>query len=227
MPAIELQPTTQDLSHIRSLCGYLGSFDPLHKGHEWIVEQLLTRFEAVLLLVPGRHFEKTVQFPRNATLEQRLTMLNLFAASKAGRVLVGLAHEVLFLRLADQLALMFPQADISFAMGNETFAKFLASARYYTRVGLPWTSQDQARLDHLRQRIVVFGRSGTDAHFVPVPEAVRQISSTQVRNLLREQNYETLRGTISSFTLSYILQEQLYTCIERKENGSLIVSVKS
>lgn len=213
MSAIKLQPTPQDLSHIRSLCGYLGSFDPLHKGHEWIVEHLLTRFDAVLLLVPGRHFEKTVRFPHNATLEQRLVMLNLFAASKAGRVLVGLAHEVLFLRLADQLAHVFPQADISFAMGNETFAKFLASAEYYAKVGLPWTKEEQTRLDHLRQRIVVFGRSETDTGFVPIPESVRYISSTRVRTMIRERRYETLPDMISPCIFPYIRQQALYGII--------------
>ena len=213
MPTIELQPTTQDLAHIRSVCGYLGSFDPLHKGHEWIVEHLLTRFEVVLLLVPGMHFEKTIQFPHNATLEQRLSMLNLFAASKPGRVLVGLAHEVLFIRLADQLAHIFPQAEITFAMGNETFEKFLASAKYYARMGLPWATEDQTRLDDLRQRIVVFGRSGTDARFTPVPEAVRHISSTRVRKIVKEGGYETLPGMISPCIFSYIRQQALYGII--------------
>jgi cytidyltransferase-like protein len=216
---LSLSPTLP----IHSLCGVLGSFDPLHKGHEWIVEQLLNRFDAVVLLIPGFHFEKTVRFPLNATFEQRLSMLSSFAKQHRSRIVVGLAHEVLFLQLANCLANHFPSVEISFGMGNETFERFLASKTYYDRLGIPWTEQEQAQLDHFRETFVVFGRSGAHPRFIEVPEHLCHISSTRVRNTvikLRESSaaefiWQTqLKGLISEETREFIYQEGIYASLE-------------
>ena len=57
MKNIDLRLSLPPTLTVRSLCGFLGSFDPLHKGHEWIIDQLLKRFDAVLVLIPAVHFE--------------------------------------------------------------------------------------------------------------------------------------------------------------------------
>jgi len=222
MQKIDIRFMPIKTSQIRSFCGFLGSFDPLHKGHEWIVDKLLERFDAVLLLLPAFHFEKTVRFPLNATFEQRLEMLATFSKRKGNRIAAGLAHEVLFIRLADYLVRLFPTTEIAFGMGNETFEKVLVSKTYYARLGLTWTTEDQDKLERLRKKIVVFGRSKNNGHFTKVPEDLRQISSTRVRETVMELRktgaseaiwQERLGKMISPEVFRFILQEKLYSPI--------------
>jgi cytidyltransferase-like protein len=213
---------------LRSICGFLGSFDPLHKGHEWIVDKLLERFDAVLLLIPAFHFEKTVRFPLNATFEQRVEMLATFSKRKGERIAVGLTHEVLFIRLADCLNQYFPSVEIAFGMGNETFEKVLASENYYARLGLPWTAEEQDKLERLKKRVVVFGRSSNNDQFITVPEALRQISSTQVREIVMELRQAgvseatwraRLGNLISPEIFRFILREKLYSSVRSVINN--------
>ncbi|MBD3309471.1 adenylyltransferase/cytidyltransferase family protein [candidate division KSB3 bacterium] len=219
MTPIDLKFSVPNPSQIQTLCGFLGSFDPLHRGHEWIVEHLLQQFDAVLLLIPARHFEKTVQFPRNATFRQRIEMLASLRSRHGTRIAAGLAHEVLFIRLAEDLRSYFPHADIFFGMGNETFERFLDSPRYYVRSGIPWTAAEQAKLDHLRDRIVVFGRSEQADSFVTVPAHLRGISSTLVRETVMALRsiqapgslwQQRLSSMISPAVLELILQQGVY-----------------
>jgi cytidyltransferase-like protein len=217
--AIDIRFTTIRPAHLHSLCGFLGSLDPIHKGHEWMIETLLERFERVLLLVPGVHFEKQIRFPRNATLEQRLDMLTILANCKGDQIAVGLAHEVLFIRLANCLRQCFPNTAISFGMGNETYERVLASKAYYERLGLAWNEQEQAKLEQLQKTIVVFGRSGNSNGVISVPEHVRRISSTLVRETVRELRrtgasekiWQARLGTmISPEILQFVRQKGLY-----------------
>jgi nicotinic acid mononucleotide adenylyltransferase len=222
MQKIDIRFMPTKTSQIRSLCGFVGSFDPLHKSHEWIVDKLLERFDVVLLLIPAFHFEKTVRFPLNATFEQRLEMLTALSKQKGDRIAVGLAHEVLFIRLADCLRQYFPSAEITFGMGNETFEKVLVSEIYYARLGLPWTAEEQAKLEQLQKKIVIFGRSSNNGHFISVPEDLRQISSTRVRETVMELRktsapdamwQKQLEQMISPEIFKFILQEKLYSPI--------------
>lgn len=223
MRSLEIRPTPMDFSHVRSLCAFMGSFDPVHRGHEWIAEELLRRFDAVLLLVPALHFEKTVRFPLNATLEQRLNMLAFCIEGRANRIAAGLTHEVLFIRLADRLAEHFPSAEITFAMGNDTFERFLRSKAYYERSGFEWNGVEQSKLEQLAERIVVFGRSKEHDRYVAVPQSLRRLSSTRVREEvteLRKRDHsetkwqERLESMVKPRTVEFIRQEGLYCSIE-------------
>lgn len=149
---------------------------------------LLQRFEAVLLLVPARHFEKRVVYPENATFRQRLSMLEAFERRTIpGRIAVGLAEEVLFVRLRETLAAAFPTAGVlTFGMGDETFQKLLASRRYFERLGLTWGPREQQALETLRREAVVFNRGRQLPGAVSLPSQLQCISSSRVRRLARD-----------------------------------------
>jgi cytidyltransferase-like protein len=152
----------------------LGSFDPLHRGHGWVVRHLLRRFDQVLLLVPAVHFEKRVRFPQNATLAQRVRLIER-VHGPGGPVLAGITREVLFLRLDAVLARRFPARAVGFAMGQDTHRKLLGSARYHARLGLAWGPAEQRALERLLPRVTVLDRE--DCPLGPA------ISSTRVRRL--------------------------------------------
>jgi cytidyltransferase-like protein len=189
---------------VRSVGVMLGSFDPPHLGHAWIVAQLLDRFEAVALLVPTFHFDKTVSYPCNATFDQRMVMLLDWGRLAPGRISIGVASEILYVRLVQRLGRTFPCAEIGFGMGDDSFRRLLDSRSYFERRGEAWTPDDERTLAALQRTSMVFGRWGaSDARGckgtrglpkapgpLPVPERLREISSTQVRarvRRLREQ----------------------------------------
>lgn len=207
------------------LCGFLGSFDPFHHGHAWVTQAILERFDAALLMVPASHFHKTVRYPQNARFSQRLAIMRAIFENQ-GTVGLGLAHEVLFLRLHRQLQAMFPQADIGFVMGNDTFARFLDSRRYYQRLGLAWGEAEEDALAGLRQKVRVFGRSAAGSGALPVPCRICRISSTKVREtvaqLWRENATESqwnarLAELIGPEALGIIRQAGLY--VHKNETG--------
>jgi cytidyltransferase-like protein len=199
-----------DAGRVLSLGVIVGSFDPLHHGHEWMVRRLLARCDRVLLLVPAHHFDKTIRPPANATFAQRLAMIARLSRRLGGRVLGGVTREVLFVRLAAELETLFPGADITFGMGDDTWRRLLRSAEYYARLGLDWTAADAARLARLRRHVVVFGRSGDGPGRVTVPAALRGISSTRVRALAGAAPDADLVHLVDPDILAYIRGAGLY-----------------
>lgn len=181
MNGIGLANTPAGLSASRSIGVYLGSFDPPHRGHEWIATQLLVQCDTVLLLVPATHFHKSIVPPRNATLPQRLEMLALLRATAPDRIGVGVAREVLFLELDCLLQRRWPKADLRYAMGDETREKVLRSQQYYLASHRAWTAAHERRLASLAARLLVFNRSGAANDAAGVAPHVRSASSTRIR----------------------------------------------
>jgi len=188
--AVELAFRPDGFERLDSVGVYLGSFDPLHRGHEWVVAQLLARFGGVLLLLPGRHFHKEVRYPQNATLDQRLELLTAFAQGQGDRVAVGVAGEVLFVRLARALEELLPGVALSFALGDETYSRLADSASYFSRSGLAWTPREAEDLRRICGQAMVFGRTRPGGGFLEVPRAIRAISSTRVRSEVRRLRQE-------------------------------------
>lgn len=200
-----------DAAQVRTLGVIVGSFDPLHRGHEWMVRHLLAGCDRVLMLVPARHFDKTVLPPANASFAQRLAMIARLSRRLGGRVQGGVTREVLFVRLAAELESLFPNAEITFAMGDDTWRRMLRSPEYFARLGLEWTGTDATRLARLRRHVVVFGRSGNAPGRVPVPVTLREISSTRVRALVGADAADPdLVSLVDPDTLAFIRQAGLY-----------------
>ncbi len=219
MDALFVSNLPADVATWTKLGLYLGSFDPLHLGHEWAAGRLLERCGRVLLVVPGRHFDKAIRPGENASLAQRLAMIERFARRAGGPVLGGVAGEVLFVRLAARAAALFPRAEITFGMGDDTYARLLRSPEYFERAGLAWTEDDAELLAGLQRRALVFGRRQDGPGRLTVPEDLREISSTRVRAAvaalrgdprLAAVRLQELRTLVAPDILELVLQSGLY-----------------
>eukprot|EP00616_Rhizochromulina_sp_CCMP1243_P007046 CAMPEP_0118982438 /NCGR_PEP_ID=MMETSP1173-20130426/32806_1 /TAXON_ID=1034831 /ORGANISM="Rhizochromulina marina cf, Strain CCMP1243" /LENGTH=237 /DNA_ID=CAMNT_0006932931 /DNA_START=33 /DNA_END=746 /DNA_ORIENTATION=+ len=201
----------------------LGSFDPFHRGHQALCSSLLESHgcAAVLLLVPEVHFEKTIEEGKNASLQQRVDMLRALYQGEP-RVGYGVAHEVLFVRLAQGLwREAFPSAaEVTFGMGQDRYACMLDSRSYFDTLGLEWTAGDQQELERLRDTCIVFSRDQT----TPLLSLPGGVSSTLVRQALVGQR----SGAVSSSTpevmvdpaiLAYIWQNGLYSTVGEDGQG--------
>lgn len=172
---------TEKFLKCRSVGVYMGSFDPFHKGHQWIAETLLKRCDGLLLLIPGRHYEKTVVWPRNAEFDQRMAMIrDVFNDGRP--VAAGVTEEILFIRLDRLLSQALPGKEILFGMGNDTYRKVMDSERFYGLFGQTWTEADARGLARLARRTLVFGRSAGGPKCIRMPRRFRGISSTKARD---------------------------------------------
>jgi len=157
-PKINHLPSEQ-YKNAKTVGCILGSFDPPHKGHDQIVRELFSRYDVVLLLLPNIHFEKDVHFPKNMTHMQRVEILTrLYAEEFKGRVGIGIAYEVTFLKLWDQLRELFSNATVYFGMGNDVYECFLASKEYYAEIGRNWSENEEKKLLEVGKHCLVFGR---------------------------------------------------------------------
>lgn len=187
MSTFEFFPALSDATlHAGSVCGYMGSFDPPHRGHQWISSYLADRFELVVLLVPIIHFEKSIVYPHNALIPQRIGMLDIMGERIRERTVAAVTSEILFLEIELLMSAIWPDATINFGMGSDTYGKFLNSERYYRRCGKAWRDRECERVRNLTSRIVVFNRTKRFENGVDVPEPLRMISSTTIRCLIGE-----------------------------------------
>ena len=157
---------------------YFGSFDPPHRGHVALARALLAETEAVLLLIPTWHFQKSFTFPAHATPSQRVAMFDK-AFSNPG-LLAGTTETLLFLEIDARLQASFPSARVLFAMGDETYQRVCASQRYFVRARKTWDGPREAALRNLLSRCLVWNRSGAFGAG-RVLSSVPSVSSTQVR----------------------------------------------
>lgn len=163
---------------------YLGTFDPFHRGHEWVVKQCLACFDGMILLLPNHHFHKNLSAQSRASLEQRLAMVTLGRQYLPDKnIWLGWTDCILYLKLAKSLEKLYPQWAFHYIMGDETFTKVQNSANYYSRLHVPWGAQENSHLKVLLQNTVVLNRSGRNAAGMTCPPPIRSISSTRIRRL--------------------------------------------
>lgn len=205
---------------VKTLGCFLGSFDPFHKGHEWITEKLLTLYDAAILWIPAVHFEKKALYPENATYEQRLDMLTAYCTTQKGRLGLGLTREVLFIRLHDAITGLFPGIHVYWGMGEDTYHRFRLSKEYYPRMGIDWTAADARKLNEMNRHITVFSRSGNATRFIRPPKAIQSISSTTIRkkvfdlhagNVSGKEWHRRLTPMVRPEIIDYIQTHKIYT----------------
>jgi len=156
-PEIYHQQFEQENTQVQSVGCFLGSFDPPHLGHDEMIKHLLNRCEVTLLLLPIKSFDKQVEFPYNMLLSQRIELLTkMYGHHK--NIGIGVAHQVLFIYLFDQLKALFPSSQIYFAVGSDVYSRFLASEHYFRQLSLPWGEAENAKLQLVSEHCLLFDR---------------------------------------------------------------------
>ena len=185
---------------------YVGSFNPVHKGHEFIANYVVENnyVDKVLMIPTESYWDKTGLIDLN----HRLNMLkfceneNVLVSSEYSSY--EFTNEILT-ALADKLK----DTEMFLIIGADNLIKFEL-----------WENIDLI----LKHKVLVLGRNDIDMeeqikkfteeqqrHFVLVKDFPKiDVSSTKVRNKLLSCNFSELSNELDENVLQYILKNKLY-----------------
>lgn len=185
---------------------YVGSFNPVHKGHEFIANYVIKKnyVDKVLMIPTEGYWDKTGLID----LEHRVNMLKL---CENENVLVSSeysSYEFTY-EILEALAEKLSNTELYLIIGADNLIKFEL-----------WENIDLI----LKHKVLVLGRNDINMgeqikkftaeqqnHFVLVkdfPEV--DVSSTRVRNKLLSCNFSELSNELDENVLQYILKNKLY-----------------
>jgi nicotinate-nucleotide adenylyltransferase len=205
---------------------FASSFNPVTVAHLELMRRALAGFslDEVLALAGRANADKTRY---ECALEDRLRMLCL-ALSDEPRVSAGLSSHAFYIDLLEALAPIYPQSDLHFVVGFDTFERVLDrggryTAKYHRRFG-----DRLAALEYLfsRCRFIVAGRAGAGhpevrallagepaefggrVSYLDFPADLGERSATEIRARVRAA--ESIAGLAPAAVAAYIGERGLY-----------------
>lgn len=182
---------------------FVGSFDPVHIGHKSVIDYLINNnyVDKVIVVPTESYWDKNI----NANISDRINMLKLYENKN---IIIGdkysdlkFTYEVLNNVKKDY------DAELYLIMGADNILKFHL-----------WKNIDEI----LKNKVLVLGRNNIDVlsiinesfnndRFVYVSGfKEKQISSTYIREKLKEKKYNELLGLLDESIISYIKENKLY-----------------
>jgi len=184
---------------------YVGSFDPIHKGHINLAQQLLTKkvVDQIVMIATGNYWQKTL----GASINDRLAMLDFYQSDKIIIDHVNNDQQYTY-QILDRLKVQHPDWELALIIGDDLFSEF----------------DHWQRLDRLlTNQIIVINRFdlNVDEHlkkfkqkqqFTIINDLAKfDASSTRIRQLIKNDiNDITLTDYLDVKVLQYIIDHHLY-----------------
>ena len=187
-----------------------GSFNPIHKGHVGLAEQVCKKglVDEVWLMVSPLNPLKQNEQSDIIPFANRLKMAKLATANHTNIVVsdfeAKLPQPSYTITTLNQLQKTYPGISISLIIGEDNWQRFGR-----------WYKSDEIRAHH---DIIVYGRNesafidlhhpdNTTEHFSDIP--IYDISSTAIRKSFREGKTDLARKWLHKDVYNYILQQNL------------------
>ena len=205
---------------------FAASFNPVTVAHLELMRRARDAFslDEVLALAGRANADKRGY---ECALEDRLQML-LLAVSRDARLAVGLASHAFYVDLLEALASLYPQSDLHFVVGFDTFERVLDRNDVYTAKYHLRFNDRRAALNYLFSycRFIVAGRSGAGrdevralladetaairerVSYLDFPTDLGERSASEVRARLRAGL--PITGLVPATVETYIAQHGLY-----------------
>lgn len=182
---------------------YVGSFDPVHKGHRGVVDYLLSNniVDKILLIPTESYWDKNDL----VDIEHRYKMLKVYESEK-----ISVSKKYSDFRstyeILDKLTADFDD-DLYLIIGADNIVKFHL-----------WSNIEEI----LRHKVVVLGRDGIDIEehikkfnkddsFVLVKDFPQiDISSTLIREKIKKADFEGIEECLDNEVIQYIVNNKLY-----------------
>ena len=205
---------------------FASSFNPVTIAHLELMRRALAEFslDEMLAVAGCANADKTSY---ECALEDRLQMLCL-ALSNEARISVGLSSHAFYIDMLEALAPLYPQSDLHFVVGFDTFERVLDQDSRYTAKYHQHFSDRLAALEYLfsRCRFVVAGRAGAGHRevralladqpaefgervlYLDFPADLGERSASEVRARVRAA--QSINGLVPEAVAAYISARRLY-----------------
>ena len=181
---------------------YVGSFDPFHKGHENIVNHLIDKnyVDKIIIIPTLDYWDKKI----NLSLDDRIKMIKLIENDKITVNTKLNTYECTY-EILEELRKEYD--NLYLIIGADSLIEFYK-----------WDEIDTI----LKNNILVIPRNNIDVYkyindfkqkdkFIVVTDwKSTEISSTMLRNKLKDKNFDELDGYMNKKILNYIKEKKLY-----------------
>lgn len=183
---------------------YVGSFDPVHKGHIGVAEYLLNNniIDKILLIPTESYWDKN----NLIDIEHRANMLKTYENEKISVSTKYSSFKSTY-QILDELTTDFDD-DLYLIIGADNIIKFHL-----------WANVEEI----LKHKVVVLGRNGIDMEehikkfnkdesFVLVNDFPQMdISSTKIREKIKNSDFDGIDEYLNKEVVKYIVEKQLYS----------------
>ena len=193
----------------KSIALFGGSFDPIHNGHLFVIEELLSsaRFEKFIVIPAGNPWQKSVA----ASADHRLAMVEIalkdcmsrYRELEISRFEIDDASPSYAFQSIDYFTSQNPGDNLVWIIGSDAFAKINE-----------WKEIEQVAKS---VEFLVVNRPGQKLEIPKIPESITysqieikalDLSSTKVRNLIKAS--EPFESLLPSGVVAYIKSHGIY-----------------
>ena len=183
---------------------YVGSFDPVHLGHKNVIDYLINNdIVNKLIVIPTEdYWDKKL----NCSLSDRIKMLKFY---QNDRVVINTTLNSLryTYEVLNELKNEYKEDTLNLIIGADNIKDFHL-----------WKNVDEI----LKNKVIVLGRNNIDTqdyidrldnkdNFVLCSDFKElDISSTEIRNLIKENKYSLLEKYLDDEVIKYIIDNNLY-----------------
>lgn len=183
---------------------YIGSFNPVHKGHIKIVNHLLNKnyLDKVIIIPTGNYWDKT----NLANIKDRVNMLKIF---KNERITIDTKNnDIPYTYLVlNEIKKEYKDDEISLIIGADNIINFDKWKNYKEILAHNLIILNR---NDINIKIYLDKLNKTDKYQIVSDLDLINISSTMIRNCIKLKNYNELDKYIDEEVLSYIKNKKLY-----------------
>lgn len=182
---------------------YVGSFNPPHKGHIKITNYLLNKVLDKIIIIPtGNYWNKN----NLISLNDRINMLKYYENEKIIIDTENNNYEYTYLIL-ENLSKTYKKEDLTLILGADNIINFDKWKNYQELLdyNLIIINRDNIDIDYYLKKL-----KKIDKYIILNDLPQIEISSTMIRNYIKENNYESLKTLIDENVLQYIKKNNLY-----------------
>lgn len=182
---------------------YVGSFDPVHKGHLQVIEKLTEKYVDRILVIPtNSYWDKKLA----TTLKDRIAMLEL--CKKTNMTIAKKYSNTSFTyQIFDKLEKDYPEDELYLIIGSDNLKDFSK-----------WKQVNKILKHHIivvaRTKIVltdVLEETLPHNRFLLLSEfPYIEVSSSLIRKLIKEKDFKSLEDKLNPSVIEYIEKHKLY-----------------